>query len=202
MTRTPPKFFVEALLRFDPNLRVRWSDEDVVLPPIMRNKRDKKPTKGPMNRWRIEIWNERSKRYEHVMWVVAKNFEYRDLGEDIFAKLRQADSQQYGIGTAEWNMSGRRQLMNNLGMKEDLSDPYMEAMDEMIAHRYHENVGELADRIKHIIKQDNSICAPTGNAEKEMMAKLEAKEGVNDALEQGKGKIVLDKELGVARRID
>lgn len=191
------KQFQKDLQRFDPDLRCRFDVRPQILPPPLARFHGR-PFGSP-GRFRVEIRNARTKTWEHVLWVMENDGGFREPGQDTLARLAETDARRFGVGGDEWENGGRRRLMNLLGLKEDETDPFMEKVDELVAHRYHAMAAELADRIRHIIGKDMSACAPAGSELAEIHERHEIAQEVEHAIATGKGVLIKDKKLGVTR---
>lgn len=176
-----PEAFVEDLKRFDPQLRVRWSQEPV-------------RTLGgrPLNRWVVERLSER-RGWIQVMVVQDDDGGFRPLDRRVIHRLHECDTFRFGgENLGQWKSWGRRAFLNGKGLREDEDDPYKEPLEQMADQRYTEAAAELGDRLLRVLKKDPGYCTVSGADEKQIRRRSDDAEEVAEAKRIGRGTLELD----------
>lgn len=172
--RTPEEGFVQKLKNYDRLLDVVWIEKDELGRLVQR--------------WRITR-SHPDGRPRHIMYVQdPKTGEYRPLDERVMQKLYQCDTHRF----ADVDDVLRAFDADPEALAE------RKAIKDAFDRRYHAGAEEMAERLSHALKKDNTIA---GMGHEKEVAKVqkqqEAAIAVAAAQERGKGILVMDKELGV-----
>lgn len=184
----PDENFVKQLKSYDSELSVEWCENG----PGHTERRPRK-----VQRWRITR-KAKDGRQRHIMFVIGENGVFQPLDNRVLEKLAACDSWRHGAGQ-NWGNVNRKEFMHSLGMKEDQTDQFNEALDEVAERRYHEQAEEVRDRLISLQRENMTVSGVSDRDITKMMKRAECAEAVNHAYATGKGDLVYDKDLDCAR---
>lgn len=183
MSRSAPAEFVERLRRMDVRLDVLW-----------HNFGDSRVVPGCWNRWRIVI-KEAGGKLAHLFVVAEPDGGYRDLDERVFERLHRMDSHRFfdAEDLLRW-------------ARENPSDEDRAVLEAKAFHeaRFHDAVEQCADEMAKTVSDAQAAHvtdSAVGRALEAQRRRHERAAAVADAYDSGTGRVVLDPQDGMARRV-